>query len=133
VLVPRADEIWVPLVDEPIGTIVRQVEQEHPDVAAAVGTPSRLLAFRTFAYIRVGLVLGELLVEHDVDPYDGSETWVERLMREPRHRDRIVREVRRVAEDVAADTGTGEDVPVGPDDDARRRFREFARNRLEPS
>ena len=126
------EELWVPLVDEPIGAIVQQIEEEDRGIRRLVDSPQRLLAFRTFAYIRVGLVLGELLVEHDVDPYDGSETWVERLMREPRHRDRIVREVRRVAEDVAADTGTREEAPVGPDEDARRRFREFARHRLEP-
>ena len=128
-----ADEIWLPLVDEPIGEIVRQLELEQPDVRALVSTPQRLLAFRTFAYIRVGLVLGQLLVDHDLDPYDGTETWVERLLRDLGHRERIAREVRAVAEEIAADTRYGGDEVVGPDEDARTRFREFARRRLTSS
>src|ERR671924_87579 len=115
------EEIWIPLVDEPIGEIVQQLEQENPDIRRLVDTPQRLLAFRTFAYIRVGVVLGQLLVEQDVDPYDGSGTWVERLMREPRHRERILREIRAVANEIAADPAHGGDEPLGPDEDARRR------------
>jgi membrane-associated protease RseP (regulator of RpoE activity) len=130
--VTSADEIWLPLVDEPIGDIVGQIEREHPDVAALVATPGRILAFRTFAYIRVGLLLGQLLVDEDVAPYDGSETWVETLLRNPAHRDAIVREVRLVAEEIAADPAypAGDD-RLGPDDEERARFRQFARERLE--
>jgi hypothetical protein len=128
--VTAADEIWVPLVDEPIGEIVRQLEQEQPDIAALVASPQRLLAFRTFAYIRVGLVLGQLLVDEDIDPYNGTETWVEGLFRDPAHRERIAREVRAVAEEIAADTRYAGDEVVGRDEGARARFREFARRRL---
>jgi hypothetical protein len=129
--VTSADEIWLPLVDEPIGEIVRQFEQAQPELAALVASPRRLLAFRTFAYIRVGVVLGQLLVDEDVDPYNGTETWVEGLLRDPAHRERIARELRAVAEDVAADTRYVDDV-VGPDEAARARFREFARRQREP-
>jgi len=66
----RADELWIPLVDEPIGSIVARIQEEDPELDALVASPHRLLAFRTFAYIRVGLLLGELLVESDLDPYD---------------------------------------------------------------
>ncbi len=124
------DEIWLPLVDEPIGGIVRQLEEDDRELAALVDSPRRLLAFRTFAYIRVGLLLGQLLVEHDVEPYDGTDTWVEQLLREPRYHDAVKREVRAVAEDVANDPRYADEEPLGPDEDARARFREFARKQL---
>ena len=125
-----AEDIWIPLVDEPIGSIVEQLQAEHPEIDALVSSPHRILAFRTFAYIRVGILLGRLLVEHDVPDYDGTETWVEALLREERHRDAVVRELRAVAEEVAADPRYAGDEPMGPDDDARTRFREFARKQL---
>src|SRR5579872_6473280 len=115
---PAHEEIWIPLVDEPIGAIV--------------STPQRVLAFRTFAYIRVGIVLGQLLFDNDLPPYDGSETWIDALLRDPRHFETIVREVRTVADEIAAERPE-ETVPLGPTDDARERFREFARKRLAES
>jgi hypothetical protein len=124
------DDIWIPLVDEPIGSIVEQLQAEHPEIDALVSSPHRILAFRTFAYIRVGILLGRLLVEHDVPDYDGTETWIDALLREERHRDAVVRELRAVAEEVAADPRYAGDEPMGPDDDARSRFREFARKQL---
>ena len=95
------DEIWLPLVDEPIGSIVDQIVASDPELAALVSRPRRLLAFKTFAYIRVGLVLGELLVENDIEPYNGSETWIEQLLSNPEYRARVVEEVQTVAEEVA--------------------------------
>ena len=124
------DDIWIPLVDEPIGSIVEQLQAEHPEIDALVSSPHRILAFRTFAYIRVGILLGRLLVEHDVPDYDGTETWIDALLREERHRDAVVRELRAVAEEVAADPRYAGDEPMGPDEDARTRFREFARKQL---
>jgi hypothetical protein len=129
--VDRPDELWIPLVDEPIGSIVARIQEEDAELDALVSSPHRLLAFRTFAYIRVGLLLGELLVESDLDPYDGSENWVERLLAEPVHRDAVAREVRAVADEIAADPSYAEEDPLGPDEEARRRFREFAKKRLE--
>jgi hypothetical protein len=124
---PTADEIWLPLVDEPIGGIVRQIEAADPSVAALVDSPYRLLAFRTFAYIRVGIALGQLLFDHDLPPYDGSQTWIDALLRDPRHRETLAREVRAVAEEIAADPRYAERGDTGPDDAARERFRTFAR------
>jgi hypothetical protein len=121
------EPIWIPLVDEPIGSIVEHLQAEHPEIDALVGSPHRILAFRTFAYIRVGLLLGQLLVDNDVPAYDGTETWVETLLREDRHRDAVVRELRSVAEEIAADPRYADDEPIGPDADARSRFLEFAR------
>ena len=71
--------------------------------------------------------LGELLVENDVPPYDGTDSWVELLLRAPENRETIAREVRAVAEEIAADPRYGEDEQLGPDQEARERFREFAR------
>ena len=124
------EELWIPLVDEPIGSIVAQLQSENPEINELVGSPHRILAFRTFAYIRVGILLGQLLVEHDVPEYDGTETWIEALLREPKHRAAVVAELRAVAEEVAADPRYGGDEKMGPDDEARERFRAFARKQL---
>jgi len=126
----ESDEIWVPLVDEPIGGIVERLQAEDPELARLIGSPRRLLAFRTFAYIRVGILLGQLLVDHDIPPYDGSDTWVDLLLRDPAHREAVQREVRAVAEEIAADPKYADEEPLGPDEDARERFRAFARERL---
>ncbi len=124
------EDLWIPLVDEPIGGIVAQVEEAEPELRALVESPRRLLAFRTFAYIRVGVLLGQLLVEHDLDPYDGSETWVDKLMRDPASSARVRAEVRAVAEEIAADPRYGDEEHFGPDEGARHRFREFAKRQL---
>jgi tellurite resistance protein len=121
------EDIWLPLVEEPIGEFVASLQQEDEELAALVASPRRQLAFRTFAYIRVGVLLGSLLVEHDVQP-EGSRTWVEELLADPKHRQAAADEVKRVAQEVAADPKLAEEEPVGPDDDARERFRRFARD-----
>ena len=91
------EDVWIPLVDEPIGSIVAQIEEDEPDIRELVHTPRRLLAFKTFAYIKVGILLGQLLVDHDVEPYDGSETWIEALMRDPAHHAQVAAWRRRQA------------------------------------
>jgi hypothetical protein len=127
------EDVWLPLVDEPIGSIVSAIQEEHSEINALVNTPRRLLAFRTFAYIRVGLVLGQLLVENDLDPYDGNETWIESLLADPAHHARVTQEVQKVAEEIAADPKYADDEQLGPDEDVRARFRDFARKQLESS
>ena len=116
-------EVWIPLVDEPIGSIVAQVQEERPEIAELVGSPRQLLAFRTFAYIRVGILLGSLLVEHD-DELAGDITWAEELA--ARHHDQVVAEVLAVAREIAAEEGE----PLGPSDEERARFSDFAKRRL---
>jgi hypothetical protein len=126
--VTSPEEIWMPLVDEPIGRIVGQIEEQNPDIRELVRSAHRVLAFRTFAYIRVGILLGKLLVEADLPPDDGTETWVEQLLAEPRHRAAVEREVRAVAEEIAAEAAAADDEHFGPDESVRERFREFTRN-----
>ena len=124
------EEIWLPLVDEPVGDIVARIQAEDPEIDRLVGSPHRILAFRTFAYIRVGLLLGELLFEQELGAQDADGTWVDRLLRDPRHHEALNREVRAVAEEIAADPKYADDEPLGPDDGARERFRQFARREL---
>jgi hypothetical protein len=124
------EDVWIPLVDEPIGSIVTTLQATHPEIDELVSSPHKILAFRTFAYIRVGILLGQLLVEHDVPEYDGTETWIETLLRDPRHKEAVVRELRAVAEEIAADPRYSDDEKMGPDDAARERFRAFARKQL---
>jgi hypothetical protein len=120
------DELHFPLVDEPIGAIVERIQAEEPAIAALAASPRRQLAFRTFAYVRVGILLGRLLVERDVDP-DAESTWVEQLLSDPDVLATVRAEVRAVADEVAADPSLAEAEPVGPDEGARERFRAFAR------
>jgi hypothetical protein len=125
--VPDLDELWIPLVDEPIGSIVAQLQREDSEIDRLVGSPHRILAFRTFAYIRVGLVLGQLLFDHDLEPYDGSQTWVDHLLQDPTYHEALSREVRKVAEEIAADPRYADEEPLGPDEAARERVREALR------
>ena len=128
--VAEPEDFWIPLVDEPIGAIVAQIQRERPEIGALLGSPRKLLAFRTFAYIRVGILLGRLLVEHDVEQ-DADGSWAEQLANDPDHHDEVVREVVAVAEEVAADPAYADD-EVGPSDEERERFSEFAKRHLTP-
>ena len=123
------DDFWIPLVDEPIGTVVAEIQSEDPEIEQLVDSPRKLLAFRTFAYIRVGILLGSLLVERDVDS-DAAASWAERLLDEPEVRERVTAEVRTVAEEIAADPAYTNDPPLGPGDEERSRFRDFVKRRL---
>ena len=129
VAVTDLEEIWLPLVDEPIGSIVQQVHESDPEIDRLVGSPRRILAFRTFAYIRVGILLGSLLVDRDVDS-DAAASWAERLLREPDVHEQVTAEILAIAEEIAADPGYEDDPPLGPDDAERARFRDFAKRRL---
>jgi len=123
------DDLWIPLVDEPIGTVVAEIQSENPDIERLVYSPRRMLAFRTFAYIRVGILLGSLLVERDVDS-DEAASWADRLLRDPEVREQVTAEIRAVAEEVAADPVYANDPPLGPDEAERARFRDFAKRQL---
>jgi hypothetical protein len=120
------EEAWIPLVEGPIGEIVDRVQAEHPEIAELIDSPSRLLAFRTFAFIRVGMVLGRLLVERDVTGGD----WVQQLVDDRDCYDEIVREVLAVAKDAADEPGRESEHSVGPSPEERERFVEFAKRRL---
>jgi len=122
----HAGDFWVPLVDEPIGDLVAEVQREDAEVAALVASPRRQLAFRTFAYVRAGLVLGELLVEAEVASRD-SAAWVEEVLRDPAARARVVAEIRTVAREVAADPALAGADDAAPDPQARERFLQAAR------
>jgi len=127
------DDLWIPLVDEPLGSIIKQIQRENPDIGTLIESPHRILAFRTFAYIRCGLLLGQLLFDNDVPAYDGSDSWIEALLRDPAHHAALTAEVRAVAEEIAADPKYADEEPLGPDEAARERFRAFAREHFDSS
>ena len=114
-------------MDEPIGALVSAIEADHPRIAEQIDSPRRLLAFRTFAYIRVGILLGKLLVEEDVGAYDGTDGWIARLLAEPKHRRAVEDEVLAVAGEIATEPNDDGEGRYGPDEAARERFRAFAR------
>ena len=122
------EDLWLPLVDEPIGELIARMQADDPEIVGLVASPRRQLAFRTFAYVRVGILLGRLLVEHDVETV-GDATWAEQLARDPQYHEEVVAEVRAVAGEVAADPAHASE-PLGPSDEERARFEEFAKRRL---
>ena len=124
------EEVWIPLVDEPIGSLIGDIQREHPEIEALVNSPRKLLAFRTFAYIRVGILLGRLLVEHEMEPAEDSITWADQLLQDPEHREQVVNELRAVALEIADDPAYVNDPSLGPGEDERARFIEFAKKRL---
>ena len=77
------DDLLFPLVDEPIGAIVDRIQSEEAAIAALAASPRRQLAFRTFAYVRVGILLGRIFVERDIEAPAGEGTWVDQLLAEP--------------------------------------------------
>ena len=121
------DELLFPLVDEPIGAIVDRIQSEEAAIAALAASPRRQLAFRTFAYVRVGILLGRILVERDLEAAGEEGTWVDQLLAEPDVAEAVRAEVRAVADEVASDPSLADAEPVGPDEAARERFRAFAR------
>jgi hypothetical protein len=126
----RMDEdVWLPLVDEPLGAVIDRIQAEDTQITSLLGSPRRQLAFRTFAYLRVGILLGRLLVERDVDSR-AAGTWVDQLLKDPEVHAAVLEEVRAVAADVASDPRPAFDEALGPDEAAVERFRKFAR-RLE--
>jgi hypothetical protein len=72
------------------------------------------------------MLLGQLLVDHDVD-VSHPTTWVEQLLEDPKHRAAVAEEIRAVGREVAADPNLAGDGPLGPDEAARQRFQAFAR------
>jgi hypothetical protein len=127
------EDVWIPLVDEPIGSIVREIEDDDPGIRALVDSPRKLLAFRTFAYIRVGLVLGQLLVDHDLEPYDGTETWIEQMMRDPGTASTSTPRCEPVAEEIAPTRATRATSISGPTTTLAPVSKSSRRSSLEPS
>jgi hypothetical protein len=120
------EEVWLPLVDEPLGEVIDRIQAEDTQITSLIGSPRRQLAFRTFAYLRVGILLGGLLVERDVEP-GAAGRWVDQLLEDPEVRAAVLKEVRDVASEVASDPRLASDDVLGPDEAAVERFRDFAK------
>lgn len=120
------EDVWLPLVDEPLGEVIDRIQAEDTQITSLIGSPRRQLAFRTFAYLRVGILLGGLLVERDVDP-EAAGTWVDQLLEDPEVHAAVLKEVRAVAGEVATDPRLAYEEALGPDEAAVERFRDFAR------
>ena len=106
------EQVWLPLVDEPVGDIVAQLQAEDPELERLIGSPRRILAFRTFAYIRVGIRLGELLFEQERATEDADENWVEALLKTRSITRHCTARSRAVAEEIAADPKYADEEPL---------------------
>ena len=122
------EEVWLPLVEEPVCDIVEQLTAEDPEIEKLIGSPHRILPFGTFPYIRVGILLGERRRAGAHLRERGRD--VEALLRALKHHEALHREVRAVAKKTAADPKYPEDESLGPDAGVRERFSEFARKRF---
>ena len=124
------DDIWIPLVDEPIGSIVEQLQAEHPEIDELVAgrrRPSRSGRSPTSASVCCSASCSSSTTcPRTTARRPGSR----RCCASPRHKEAVVRELRAVAEEVAADPRYAGEDPIGPDVEARERFREFARKQL---
>ena len=52
------------------------------------------------------------------------------MLKDPAHHEAIASEVRAVAQEIADDPGFAAEQPLGPDEDAKERFRAFVREQL---
>ena len=120
---------WIPRAEQPLADLVAEIQADDAEIDSLVGSPRRQLAFRTFAYLRVGVLLGELLVDRDL-PLEQPDAWVEALLADEETRASVVEEVRAVAREVAGDPRLAEE-DMGADAEARNRLRRFARESLE--
>ena len=113
----------------------RQIQADDPDIDALIATPHRLLAFRTFAYVRVGLLLGQLLFDAATCRRMTARRpgWTQ-LLRDPKHHDAAERprgapRSPRRSRRIRSTPMTGRSVPTKR---PARAFREFARKRTRP-
>ena len=119
------DDIWIPLVDEPIGSIVAQLQAEHPEIDRLVSRPHqhprvpdvRLHPRRAPARPAARRAT---TCPTTTGPRPGSR----RCCAIPEHHQAVVAELRAVAEEIAADPRYADDEPIGPDEAARERFRD---------
>jgi hypothetical protein len=69
-------------------------------------------------------------VDRDFEPEERGENWAEQLLEDPDCYRQVVNEVLAVAEETAVDPAYAGETPVGPREDERARFLEFAKRRL---
>ena len=79
------EEFWLPLVDEPIGELVAQIQEDDLELGALASSPRRQLAFRIVRVHPCRRAARTLLVDTDVDTVSKS-TWVEQLLTDPKNR-----------------------------------------------
>jgi hypothetical protein len=94
-------------------------------------SPRHQLAFRTFAWLRAGIVLGQLLMERDLRPQEGR--WVEELLADSEVREVVVEAVQKLGYQIASDPELVHARAVRPDPEARLRFLEHAQAALQVS
>ena len=124
------EDLWIPLVDEPIGSIVEQLQADIPRstvssrarTASSRSAPSPTSASASCS----ASCSSRTTCRSTTAPRRGSR----RCCASPSITRRVVAELRAVAEEVAADPRYADEEPIGPDDAARERFREFAKKQL---
>src|SRR2546423_12721493 len=77
--VAGAEEVWIPLVDEPIGSIVAQLQAEDPEIGRPGGPPGQPAAVCTVADSPRGIPLRQPVVEEERSPHHRRETGGEAL------------------------------------------------------
>lgn len=106
--------------------VIDQIQEGDPVLTELRNSPRHQLAFRTFACLKAGILLGQQLVERDTQ----GEDWVAKLLAEPAIYDRLRAEVESVGYQIACDPSLVHERPRQPDPAMRRRFMRMAESLL---
>jgi hypothetical protein len=119
------------LLDDSLNEVINEIQYGDPVLAELADSPRHQLAFRTFAWLKAGVLLGELLVERDLEAsaVTGS-SWMSELLDDPEVRARLEAEVQAVGYQVAAEPALVHARPVRPDPATRERFLKMAESLL---
>lgn len=106
------------ICDDALDEVIEQIQEGDPVLAELRHSPRHQLAFRTFACLKAGILLGQQLVERDVE----GDDWVAQLLEDPDLYDRLRAEVESVGYQIACDPSLVHERPRQPDPAMRRRF-----------
>lgn len=108
--------------EEALDEVIERIQDGDPVLSELRNSPRHQLAFRTFACLRAGILLGQWLSERDVD----GDDWVAQLLEEPELYERLCAEVESVGYQIACDPSLVHERPHQPDPAMRRRFLRMA-------
>jgi hypothetical protein len=106
------------LLDDSLNEVINEIQYSDPVLAELAEEPLHQLAFRTFAWLRAGVLLGEQLMESEVP----EEGWMGKLLEDPDVRARLEAEIEDVGYQIAADPDLVHARPVLPDPEVKARF-----------
>lgn len=120
------NDIIADVCEDVIDAVIEEIQDGDLVLIELRNSPRHQLAFRTFACLKAGILLGQQLVERDVE----GDDWVAQLLEEPAVYDRLRAEVESVGYQIACDPSLVHERPRQPDAAMRRRFMLLAESLL---